>query len=80
MDFYGPMDVDLFYKDGEYYISEINPRFGGAYLHAYGANVDFVKLIINNLEGNENKEDFYNYKENVGMMMYDSVVIKDFEN
>ena len=38
----GPCDMDFFIKNGEYYLSEINPRFGGAYLHAYGAGVDFV--------------------------------------
>ena len=29
-------------KGNNYYI-EINPRFGGAYLHAYGAGVNFIK-------------------------------------
>ena len=47
--FNGPLDMDLFYKDGQYYLSEINPRFGGAYLHAYGAGVDFPALIYKNL-------------------------------
>ena len=45
----GPCDMDFFIKNGEYYLSEINPRFGGAYLHAYGAGVDFIKLILNNI-------------------------------
>ena len=58
------------------YLSEINPRFGGAYLHAYGAGVDFVKLIRENVEGRENPENIGNYEEDVVMMMYDSVVIK----
>lgn len=74
--FNGPIDVDLFYKDGQYYLSEINPRFGGAYLHAYGAGVDFVKLIENNVHGIANKPTFDNYEEDVVMMMYDSVVIQ----
>lgn len=74
--FNGPIDMDLFYRDGKYYISEINPRFGGAYLHAYGAAVDFVKLIENNVNGIENSPCFGNYEENVVMMMYDSVVIE----
>lgn len=77
LDFYGPMDVDLFYKNGQYFISEINPRFGGAYLHAYGAGVDFVEFIMNNLEGKENSKSFYQYDEGVLMMMYDSVVIQN---
>lgn len=73
---YGPNDMDFFYENGTYYLSEINPRFGGAYLHAYGAGVDFVKLILNNLKGVENRPLFGNYEDNVVMMMYDSVVVK----
>ena len=58
-----------------YYLSEVNPRFGGAYLHAYGAGVDFIKLIKNNLNGIENIPVFGNYEDDIVMMMYDSVVI-----
>lgn len=74
--FNGPIDADFFYKNGEYYLSEVNPRFGGAYLHAYGAGVDFIKLIDRNLRGEENEGQIGNYEEGVVMMMYDSVVIK----
>ena len=73
--FNGPVDMDFFYQDGTYYLSEVNPRFGGAYLHAYGAGVDFIKLIKNNLNGLENAPVFGNYEDDVVMMMYDSVVI-----
>lgn len=75
-EFNGPLDADFFYKNGEYYLSEINPRFGGAYLHAYGAGVDFIKLIENNLHGKENTPQIGDYEEGIVMMMYDSVVIK----
>lgn len=71
----GPCDMDFFIKDGEYYLSEINPRFGGAYLHAYGAGVDFIKLILKNIRGEENFSEIGNYEEDVLMMMYDEVVI-----
>ena len=74
--FNGPIDVDFFYKNGEYYFSEVNPRFGGAYLHAYGAGVDFIKLIDRNLKGLQNEVEIGDYEEGVVMMMYDSVVIK----
>ena len=74
--FNGPVDMDFFYRDGRYYLSEINPRFGGAYLHAYGAGVDFIKLIERNLQGKENAPCFGEYEEGIVMMMYDSVVIR----
>lgn len=72
----GPNDMDFFYQNGTYYLSEINPRFGGAYLHAYGAGVDFIKLIANNVKGIANEECLDGYDEGVVMMMYDSVVIR----
>lgn len=78
-DFNGPLDMDLWYRDGKYYLSEINPRFGGAYLHAYGAGVDFVKMIENNVNGMENDFNFGNYDNDIVMMMYDSVVIRKIE-
>lgn len=73
--FCGPLDMDLWKKNGNYYLSEINPRFGGAYLHAYGAGIDFVKLIENNVNSIKNRECFNCYEEGVLMMMYDAVVI-----
>lgn len=75
LEFNGPVDMDFWFRDGEYYLSEVNPRFGGAYLHAYGAGVNFVPLIVNNINGIENEECFGNYDEDVVMMMYDDVVI-----
>lgn len=72
----GPCDMDFFMKDGEYYLSEINPRFGGAYLHAYAAGVDFIKMILRNMDGMENDSVIGQYDEDIIMMMYDDVVIK----
>ncbi len=78
--FGGPVDMDFWYKDGKYYLSEVNPRFGGAYLHAYGAGVDFFRLIQRNMRGLENAENIGNYDEGIVMMMYDSVVIRRRED
>ncbi|MBQ4005734.1 MAG: ATP-grasp domain-containing protein [Muribaculaceae bacterium] len=75
LEFNGPVDMDFWCRDGEYYLSEVNPRFGGAYLHAYGAGVNFVPLIVNNMKGGENLPNIGNYDEGVIMMMYDDVVI-----
>ena len=71
----GPNDMDFFYKDGQWYLSEINPRFGGAYLHAYGAGVDFMKYILRNIDGQANTPEIGCYDEGVLMLMYDDVVI-----
>lgn len=78
--FVGPNDMDFFFKDGKYYLSEVNPRFGGAYLHAYGAGVDFVECIVNNINNISNEKKIGQYEDDIVMMMYDSVVIKKIED
>lgn len=79
-EFYGPIDMDFFYKDGQYYLSEVNPRLGGAYLHAFGSGVDFPKFIANNVNGVANEPCFGEYEEGTLMLMYDEVVITKVED
>ena len=74
-EFSGPVDMDFFYRNGTYYLSEINPRFGGAYLHGFGAGVDFPKMIQNNINGIENPDEMGNYDEGSIMLMYDEVIM-----
>lgn len=73
--FKGIIDIDIFEVDGKYYISEVNPRFGGGYPHAYESKVNIPRMIINNLEGKTNNEQIGNYDENVYMMKYNEVKI-----
>ena len=75
----GQIDIDIFYIDGEYYISEVNPRFGGGYPHAYECGCDHMKLIYNNLDGKRNTGVIGSYKENIYMMKYNEICIKSFE-
>ena len=69
------IDMDIFRINGEYYISEINPRFGGGYPHAYESGVNFPKLIINSMNGIENKNQVGKYEEYIYMMKYNEVKI-----
>lgn len=77
MGYRGQIDIDIFDVDGEYYISEVNPRFGGGYPHAYECGCDHMKLILNNLNRIENEKNFGAYKEGVYMMKYNEVLIKE---
>ena len=72
----GPVDVDVFRVDGEYYVSEINPRFGGGYPLAYECGCNFPKYIINNLKGIVNEPQIGNYDENIYMMKHDILTIQ----
>lgn len=72
----GQIDIDIFNINGKYYISEVNPRFGGGYPHAYESGVDHIKLILNNLRGLVNQKNIGVYEEDVYMMKYNEVCIK----
>lgn len=73
----GQIDIDIFDINGEYYISEVNPRFGGGYPHAYESGADHMKLIVNNLNGKANDCIISeNYESGIYMMKYNEVLIK----
>ena len=70
------IDIDIFDVNGEYYISEVNPRFGGGYPHAYEGGADHMKLIADNLAGKANDCVIGQYEDGVYMMKYNEVMMK----
>ena len=72
----GQIDIDIFDVNGEYYISEVNPRFGGGYPHAFESGADHMKLIVNNLEGKVNERMIGQYECGTYMMNYNEVMVK----
>ena len=78
--FKGIIDIDIFEVNGEYYFSEINPRFGGGYPHAYACGVNVPRQIINNLSGNKNPVTIGDYKDGIVMMKYNEIMIKDMSD
>ena len=73
----GQIDIDIFEIDGNYYISEVNPRFGGGYPHAYECGCDHMSLIVNNLSGKVNSKNIGNYSSDIFMMKYNEIMIKE---
>lgn len=73
----GQIDIDIFDVNGEYYISEVNPRFGGGYPHAYESGCDHMRLILNNLDGEANGSVVgENYEVGIYMMKYNEIMVK----
>ncbi len=72
----GQIDIDIFDINGEYYISEVNPRFGGGYPHAYEAGCNHMALILNNLNNKSNKKNIGTYENNIYMMKYNEVLMR----
>lgn len=71
----GQIDIDIFDINGEYYISEVNPRFGGGYPHACESGSDHMSLIVNNLNGKVNECVIGMYKENTYMMKFNELKV-----
>ncbi len=76
MEFRGIIDIDLFEIGGKWYISEVNPRFGGGYPHAYACGVNVPAMIINNLEGKANVPAIGAYSAGTAMMKYNEIMIR----
>jgi carbamoyl-phosphate synthase large subunit len=73
--FKGIIDIDIFKSGDDYLISEVNPRFGGGYPHAYESGVNIPSMIIKNAEGKINKDVIGQYNEKIYMMKYNEVKI-----
>ncbi len=71
----GQIDIDIFEINGSYYISEVNPRFGGGYPHAYESGCDHMQLILKNLMGTANQIHIGAYEEGIYMMKYNEIKI-----
>ena len=75
--FRGMIDIDIFEIGGDYYPSEVNPRFGGGYPHAYGCGVNMAAAVVRNLSGQENEVRIGEYREGICMMKFNEVMIRD---
>lgn len=78
--FRGMIDMDIFRIRDKYYLSEVNPRFGGGYPHAYECGVNMPAQVIRNLGGESNECAIGGYKTGVCMMKYNEIMIKNMEN
>lgn len=76
VEYNGVIDIDIFKVDDEYYISEVNPRFGGGYPHGFEAGVNIPRQIIKNLNNEMNNVELNNYKKGTYMMKYNEITFK----
>ncbi|MEG1848716.1 MAG: ATP-grasp domain-containing protein, partial [Lachnospiraceae bacterium] len=74
--FRGMIDIDIFKIAEEYYISEVNPRFGGGYPHAFACGVNMPHQILQNLSGIANDCSIGEYQAGIYMMKYNAIMIR----
>lgn len=73
--FRGIIDIDIFKVKDQYYISEVNPRFGGGYPHAYECGVNVPRMIVNNIVDVANENVIGKYDEEIYMIKYNELKI-----
>ena len=73
----GPIDMDVFERDGTFYLSEINPRFGGGFPHAYACGVDTPSYILRNLQGKPNESHWQEEREEIYVLKYSDILCID---
>ena len=73
----GPIDMDVFKKDGTFYLSEINPRFGGGFPHAYACGVDTPSYILKNLRGTANESHLQEERDEIYVLKYSDILCVD---
>ena len=58
----GNLDCDVFEHNGELYVLELNPRFGGGYPFSHEAGNNTAAIYIEWLKGNKNVTQHSNYQ------------------
>ncbi|MEW5834105.1 MAG: ATP-grasp domain-containing protein [Pseudomonadota bacterium] len=65
----GPLDVDFIEaEDGQLYVLDLNPRFGGAYPVAHVAGADFPGLVVDMVRGKPVMPRVGDYRRSVYML------------
>ncbi len=70
LDLLGPLDLDCFETRAGFVVAEINPRFGGGYPLAYKSGVNFMELLLNNLQGETNVAKVGEFTEGIHMFKF----------
>lgn len=76
----GNLDVDVFYDGEEYYLLELNPRFGGGYPFSQVAGADIPSALIAWAEGKGANSKWLKVSEGVASSKCDRLVLVKKEN
>lgn len=70
----GNTDCDVFEKDGNYYVLELNPRFGGGYPFSHMAGANIPKAIISWIKGEKPDPDCFVVEYNKAFAKCDTLI------
>lgn len=73
LDLDGPIDIDILENDDNYFINEVNPKFGGGYPAAIVCGKNFFLRYLKDLKNSN----FRDYKEHIKTVRYEKTIIAD---
>jgi carbamoyl-phosphate synthase large subunit len=73
----GYMNADVYYDGNNYYVIDINPRFGGGYSFTHEAGTNIPAAIVALAAGKEVKEDWLKQKPGMELARHDVVAYID---
>jgi len=80
--FFGVINIQIMIKDNEYFIGEINPRFGGGFPLSYYSGANMIEHIKNQIKGKKlTKFQDSRYLNNFFMLRFDDAIYtQDIKN
>ncbi|KAB8137782.1 ATP-grasp domain-containing protein [Gracilibacillus oryzae] len=75
----GYINTDVYYDGKNYYVIDINPRFGGGYAFSHRAGANIPAAIINITRGEKVDEDWLTQQAGLDLARHDTVVAIDKE-
>jgi carbamoyl-phosphate synthase large subunit len=71
---YGNLDCDVFVDEGNIYVLELNPRFGGGYPFSHEAGANTVATYLSWIKGESNYQRHLNYEADVEFVKCDRLL------
>lgn len=70
----GYINADVYYNGKDFYVIDINPRFGGGYAFSHQAGANITSAIISIATGKPINKDWLTQKEGIELARHDTVV------
>lgn len=70
----GNLDCDVFEHNGELFVLELNPRFGGGYPFSHEAGINTAAIYIEWLKGSKDISKYINYQSDIAFAKCDRLI------